>query len=529
VNATSAARSPSFSRRSPRSSDPKIHWARYGLTSRPAWKLFPSPTRYESLSRPERFRLALEETGGLFEIFGRFLSGRSDLLSQAYLTELLNLRSSRKPVADVTALPELQGVTDLALLGFSPLGEIYSGAFAERAVVIEIFPAPGTERRDLAWRRFTRQIRRLDNSAEHSVAGNDVLDQFREWLEWQGSVERKRSILNNLSRLPFATATRFPRLIEELQSERCLVYEKYQGEPLSERLRSEKGGSEALDLWAESLLEQSLLLSLIDSESRPENYILLSDGTIGFASVPSFAIVPVEWHSEMVQYTAAAAAGNSQRAIQMLSRICAAESAYDVEQRLLERLSALQPELKIQQSIPPSVITVENYWRSMRFGAVPAPLFLHLYHRNLSVLGQMAGGKKAQRGDQDDPIAGGLWPTLGRLLQYRLGELVSSEKGFEWLYSSGLLLMSATRQMAITLEQVRDNDVALLVEGPDDDTREEIRTRRVASAIRSALALGLLLLAAEIAHQTSGTISVVATTAAAVSAIVLCAVIARIK
>ena len=75
-----------------------------------------------------------------------------------------------------------------------------------------------------------------------------------------------------------------------------------------------------------SLLEQSLLLSLMDSEARPENYLLLPDGNIGFSAVPALVTIPVEWHNEMVQYTAAAAAGNSQRAIQMLSRICAAES-----------------------------------------------------------------------------------------------------------------------------------------------------------------------------------------------------------
>jgi hypothetical protein len=330
--------------------------------------------------------------------------------------------------------------------------------------------------------------------------------------------------------VPFSTTTRFPKLIDGAQSPRCLVYERLQGEPLSARLQSPKASSGALDLWAESLLEQTLLLSLVDSEARPENYVVLPDGGIGFSTVPAFAIVPVEWHSEMVQYTAAATAGNSQRAIQMLSRICVAESAYDVEQRLLERLSALQPELKIQQSIPASVVTVENYWRSLRAGAVDSPLFLHLYHRNLSILGQASGSAvTAREHEQDDPVAGGLWPTLGRLLQFRVGELVSSEKGFEWLYSSGLLLMSATRQIAITLEQVRDNDIALLVEGSDDDTREEIRTRRVASGIRSVLALGLLLFSAEIARQTNGPLSLIATMAAAISATVLCAVVARIK
>jgi hypothetical protein len=526
VNATPPARSSSFVRRALHSQHPTIHWKRYGLASSGFWRAFSSQSRYESLPRPERFRLALEETGGLFETFGRFLAGRADLLGSTYLTQLANLRSSRKPACDPSSLPEISGkVQDLALLGFSPVSEIYSGTFSDRGIVVEIFSDRAQGNHNSGWRKFTKQIRRLADTPEGDVAGQDVLDQFREWLDWQGDINRKRSLLRNLTTVPFSTTTRFPKLIDELQSERCLVYEKQSGDSLPEKLRSEKSGALAIDLWTESLLEQALLLSLIDSEARPENYLLLTEGGIGFNFVPAFITIPVEWHNEMVQYTASAAAGNSQRAIQMLSRICASESAYDVEQRLLERLSALQPELKIQQSIPESVVTIENYWRSLRTASVASPLFLHLYHRNMSIVGQWTGISASE----DDPVAGGLWPTLGRLLQFRLGELVSSEKGLEWLYSSGLLLMSATRQIAITLEQVRDNDIALLVEGPDDDTREDIRTRRVASAIRSALALGLLLLSAEIARQTSGTLSAAATTAAAVSAAALCAVIARIK
>lgn len=536
MNATSPARPPSLLRRTLRSQHPTIHWPSYGLASGPVWNFFPAQSRYESLSRPERFRLALEETGGLFATFGRFLSGRADLLPSAYLSELLKLRSSRKPSGDASSLPELQGrVQELSLRGFTSVGEVYSGRYQDQPVVLEVYPDREGSGVNAGWRTFVRQVRRLQNSPEQAVAGPDVLDQFREWLDWQHDIERKRSLLKNLAAIPFSTTTRFPKLIDGLQSERCLVYERQPGEPLPDRLRSEKQGAAALDLWTESLIEQSLLLSLVDSEARPENYLLLENGEIGFSAVPAFVTIPVEWHNEMVQYTAAAAAGNSQRAMQMLSRICAAESAYDIEQRLLERLSALQPELKIQQSVPASVVTIENYWRSVRAGEVSSPLFLHLYHRILSTVGQWAGitanqqSQPGQPSEADDPVAGGLWPTLGRLLQYRVGELVSSEKGIEWLFSSGLLLMSATRQIAVTLEQVRDNDVALLLEGPDDDKREDVRTRRVASGIRSALALGLLMVSAEIARQTSGTMSTAATAAAVISAVALCAVIARIK
>lgn len=547
MNSAPAARPPSLFRRALRSSFPpsfpKIHWDRYGLVPRAGWSPLPTDSRYASRPRAERFRLALEETGELFEVFGRFLSGRADLLPSSYLTQLLTLRSSRKPQLDPSALPELKGrVTDTALAGFSPAGEIYSATFEGRPVTLEMVPDPARPAWLPGWRSFSRQILELRNSSEQAVSSQEVLDQFREWLDAHADMERKRSMLKNLADVPFACATRFPKLIEELQTPRCLAYEKQEGEPLAERLRPTAAGAQALETWAESLLEQTLILSLVDAEARAENYLLLADGGIGFRAVPCLVPVPVEWHTPMVQYTAAAAAGNSQRAIQMLSRICYGANAYEAEQRLLERLSALQPELKIQQVIPASVVTLENYWRTLARAGAASPLFLHLYHRNLVVAGISAGqlgqgdgplGSQPQgqmnSSEAEDVVAQALWPVLGRLLQYRFGELLSSEKGLEWLYSSGLLLMSATRQVAVTLEQVRDNDVALLVEGPEDEPREELRTRRVASAIRSALALGLLLLSAEIAGQSSGALAAAATAAAAASAVALCAVMARIK
>ena len=108
---TTAGATPSSGllRKAGRRSQPSVHWARYGLAPHTLWNLLSRQSRYESLPRPERFRLALEEAGGLFETFGRFLAGRADLLPSAYLTQLLNLRSSRKPLSDPAALPGIDG------------------------------------------------------------------------------------------------------------------------------------------------------------------------------------------------------------------------------------------------------------------------------------------------------------------------------------------------------------------------------------------------------------------------------------
>jgi hypothetical protein len=209
----------------------------------------------------------------------------------------------------------------------------------------------------------------------------------------------------------------------------------------------------------------------------------------------------------------------------MLSRICAGANPYRVEQMLLERLSALQPELRIQSVAPESVVALENYWRALGQASLKTPLFLHLFQRNLSLLGQLVPAD----GPPPDIISESLWPVLGRLLQFRLGDIFSTEKGQEWLAGSGLLLLSAVRQSVVMLEQVRDNDLALEMERDPDDAREAKSNRRAASIIHSGIALVLFLFSLRMAAQSSGTLQGASIAAAAIAAVAVFILVGRIE
>lgn len=78
----------------------------------------------EERSRPERFRLVLEELGPTFIKFGQLLSTRPDLLSPEYIHELERLQD-RVPPADPQAIREeleqqLQGPLDEVFRDFDP-------------------------------------------------------------------------------------------------------------------------------------------------------------------------------------------------------------------------------------------------------------------------------------------------------------------------------------------------------------------------------------------------------------------------
>lgn len=503
-------------------------WDKHGLTRPPSAAPLPSRETLGgsvSLPRPHRFRLALEEGGGLFTLFGQFLSGRADLLPGPYLAQLRTIRLNRQPLDSPSSLPEIrERIVGAEWVRSAPCSEVYAASYQDRQIMVEVFLANGGYS-DGDWQDLERQLRLLKNSSEAAVAQPLVLEEFREWLQFQADVERKREMLRLLQEIAFPCAVQFPQLVADLQSSRCLVYERMEGSPLAEALEDTEGSAKALDLWAEVLLEEPLLLSLLDADAQPFNYLVLADGRAGFRTLPAMVPVPVEWHNELLQYLAAAISGNSYRAMQMLSRICASGNPYRVEQVLLERLSALQPELRIQSQAPESVVALENYWRALGQASLRPPLFLQLFQRNLSVLGQFVPAQ----GPPADAISESLWPVLARLLQFRIGDILSTEKGQEWLASSGLLLLSAVRQTVVMLEQARDNDLALEMERDPDDGREPKSNRRAACVIHSGIALVLFLFSLRMVERSSGGLQVAAIAAAAVTALAVFILVGRIE
>jgi len=96
-------------------------WEKYGLVSRPFRKFGTGEARYASLPRPNRFRLALEEAGGLFVRFGQFLAGRADLLPSPYLSQLRTIQADQKAVTPPSSVPELRDrIRDFELIRIAP-------------------------------------------------------------------------------------------------------------------------------------------------------------------------------------------------------------------------------------------------------------------------------------------------------------------------------------------------------------------------------------------------------------------------
>ena len=476
-------------------------WEKYGLAA-PGWfRSHAEGPDAVRLSRATRLCRALEEGGGLFANFGQFLSGRADLLPSAYLYEL---RKSRLPENRSLRL-FLQGEQSDRISGpewirSAPGSEAFYASYQGRRIVIEAYTQEPGVVFDKSWENFSRSIRVLAAGPEEPITRASVLIEFREWLRLHADIERKRSILTNLHRKSVESVSRFPRLIPELQSPSWLVYEAMEGAPVDQDASPEPTRRNAnLEVFSEGILEQALLFSLVDADGQMENYLLLSDGTLGFRVLPAWHPIPAEWHHEIHQYLTASSSGNTKKALQMLCRISSGRETHTREQELLNHLSSLQPELKLEGVTPESITMLENYWRALALSSLDPPLFLQLFHRNLILLGQY----NERIAPSTDLIAEALWPVSGRVLRFQFGEIlsISDEEEKNWIFSASLLFLAAARQVTVALERLRDDrrDVTASVDFKHDAFRQSQLNRRTASLVRSAIALGLFLFSLQLA------------------------------
>ncbi len=524
---TREARSTAPGQRRLRKTDAGAVWAKYNLTASPLSPRSGAP-RFTFLPRASRFKMALEELGGIFSLFGRFLMGRADLLPSSHLRQLRKTRSLRLEIATSDLLErELNGrVRDPVPLRAAPCSELYRATYQDRLVVVEIFETTAEAIKEESWADFLAGIKRLTDYVEAPVSKDSVLNEFRQWLVLQADIERKRGILRNLQNLPAGCISLFPRSINELESKATLVYEWMDGQTLDSEMR--RAGAEAqkkLQTVIEGLLEQALFLSVIPTEVEADNLLCMNSGNVGFRTVPAMVSVPPEWNYELLQYTASSIAGDTSRAVHMLSRMVRGELIVNAEQRLWQELSALQPELKVDSVTPDSVSTLENYWRALAASNLSCPLFLQLFHRQMTILGQYNG----EVAPTEDLVSESVWPALGRVLRFRFAELVSSERAREWLVGTGLLFFETARQFGLLLEQLREDDFLMAVEAGELYPRERRLNRRTVALVASAVISVVFLLTLQIALRSSGSmVQLSASLVAAVSAVILFIFIARI-
>jgi hypothetical protein len=415
---------------------------------------------------------ALSELGGLYLSFARFLRWRADLLPGSYIAHLRRLRfhCPPLPVSHVANAirRELGPAAEEVAACLSPAPEwnttfrtAYRSEYRCQPVIVEIAPGPITEE---SFEKFERGLSSLAHSELAGMVASPVISQFREYIRNGESLARERSFLEALRSSRSESRAQYPVPIRELCSPSILCWAPTAGHSASELI--EKGDARTPVLIASAILEQFLSLSLLDADLDLEAMVV-RNGRLHFCRLNNPVAVLPRAADTGLQYISSVLAGNEPRSAQTLLRLVISHPALQMERRLMEQFSAIEPELKIKMWFPPSAGAFESNWRSLAKIAPSRPLFLDCLHRNLLAAGYWNADAVEAGAPAKDAIAEAMWPAIGRLLRDRFDALSNVESLPEWALGSGMLMLSTIREINRQAEELREGDLSAGVESDE--------------------------------------------------------------
>jgi hypothetical protein len=474
-------------------SDPVVTFQKFGLRSRGVWRGAAVEPAYSGLSEPARFRSALEELGGLYAAFGRFLTWRADLLRTDYLGRLRHIKVPvpRIPAPDVarTISNELgpKGDDVAKFLEVEPCWNTlarcaYRTKYQGKTVAVQLARDPIP---DTAFESFEAGLALIEEERVQEALRPSTLTRFREWMRLSDSPARERAYLEALYSIREKTLTQYPVLIPEISTEKVLCFEWVEGESMASLIA--KGSPQAVQRLAECVLEQFCTIAAVDGDFDPESMALTPSGRLVLRRANRMVAIPPSLTNSSVKYISSVLASNAPSAAHMLAKLSGGVST-NLEARLLDELSNLEPELKVNLQFPLSASIFEGNWRALTRTGVEKPLFLDIMHRNVIAIGYWNAETSAPPAPATDCLAEAQWPVLGRMLRTRLGEMATRETASDWFIGSGLLFFESLRQINRLAEGLRENDVSMGVDLQRDDDSTKAHQR-----IRLGILIGMLL------------------------------------
>ncbi len=458
-----------------------------GLSERP-------DSQSRSFSRPSRFCETLEQLGGLYAAFGRFLLWRSDILRSEALLQLNKTRLRVAPIPASAAAQRLKsyGGPVAALAGPMQPDPCWSTisrcAFRTEhdgmPVVAEFAREPFPE---AAFRELEKKLSVVQEPAFRPAITPEVFAQFRAWMQLSSSLGRERSYLESLRQVP--TLVAYPKIMEELCREDVLVFEWVEGDPVSTGIT--RGNAEDVRQLGECVLEQICIIGAVDGDLDLESMVRTPEGRLAVRNIDRFVPIPAALASSCHKYVSAVLSSDAPGAAHLLVKLSHGRTALHFETKLLDELSNLEPELKVNVQFPASAGVFESNWRAIQRSGLPKPLFLDVLHRNLVAVGYWNSElARPDEGRVPDLLAEAQWPVLSRLLRTRINDLFTREVASEWFIGAGLLAFEGIRQANRLLDQVRQNEVAVGVDIQTPPADQRMYRR----AVRSRVGLGMLLI-----------------------------------
>jgi hypothetical protein len=288
-------------------------------------------------------------------------------------------------------------------------------------------------------------------------------------------------------------------LIPEITTDRVLCWPWIDGETVSSLIR--RGSVETVTQVAVSVLEQWCSLSIVDADIQTDALVMPVGGSrLVVRRLNRPLSVPPPAVNIGMKYIAAVLEGNASMTVQTLLSMAVGQSTANLEADLLDLMSGIEPELKVQLWYPGSSAAFESNWRALAKLDVtrPRPFYLDCLHRNLIALGYWTAEAVAAGGKAADPIAEAQWPVVGRVLQSNASQLLNMGAVTEWSVGLGLLTFGALREANRVAEEFRENNLTMEVDigasGADSRQSDSSQHHARANARMSVMAGFLLVI-----------------------------------
>jgi len=475
-------------------------FTRLGLKATGFWRSVAVPPRNDGTPPGEKLRRAFEELGGLYGTFAQFLIWRADLLGSDYIA---SLRQVRVPNAGVPrdrfieilrrelpgSGPELVANLEKHAVWTTFSRTAYRTRYGGQTVVVQVASAPVPDKDFIA---FESGIRSLGHPDVTRVTSPDVLKEFRQWIRQGESTERERNYLRVLAGSKADMLVDYPEPISDITTDHVLSWRWVEGESAAALVAG--GSLETVTKIATAVLEQYCSLSIVDAELELDAVVVSPAGRLVMRRLNRPLAVPPPLVNVGIKYLSAVLAGDATMTVQTLLQMAGGQKVASLEPLLLNRMSGIEPELKVQLRFPVSAAAFESNWRALATIPVVRPLYLNCLHRNLMAIGYWnAEARLKSRGNggaEVDAIAAAQWPVVGSLLRTQFSALLNPTAAKEWLAGAGLLAFGSMREMNRIAEELRDNHLTVGVEssGADPDPKPSN------NALKLSVVAGLLVM-----------------------------------
>jgi ubiquinone biosynthesis protein len=256
-------------------------------------------TQSESLTPPERVRLAIEELGATFIKLGQFLSTRADLLPPEYQTELAKLQDSAPPFDPEAAKERIEAELgqsidslfaqfDSVPLAAASIGQAHAATLLDGKEVVIKVRRPGVveqieEDLEILQNLASAMSRRWEFASTYDITGlaQEFAYTLRSELDYLQEARNAESFAQNFADDP---KVHIPRVFWEMTTSRMLTLERIRGIKVSDLTTLDANGIDRRRLaecGTQVILKMIFDNGFFHADLHPGNFFIEPDGRFG--------------------------------------------------------------------------------------------------------------------------------------------------------------------------------------------------------------------------------------------------------